>query len=247
MLMTQRSWIDAMRVLVYYNAFAIDMANASRDDGDKAAARAWQERADLLIPLSKSLCTDVGCEMTSLALQIHGGMGYVEETGAAQHFRDARIAPIYEGTNGIQATDLVGRKLDIRGGGVVTALLDEFAETARQLADVVELARFGGRLSEAIACTGVATNHLRALSGSDSRSVLAASGPYLRMLGTTVCGGLLARSALIASSRDDDFHRAKMVSARYFGEHILPTVAGLLPTIEAGGDDLFLLSPVQLS
>jgi len=247
MLMTQRAWIDAMRVLVYHNASAIDMANAARAAGDSDAAGTWQERADLLIPLSKSLCTDVGCELTSLALQIHGGMGYVEETGAAQHFRDARIAPIYEGTNGIQAADLVGRKLGMRSGGVVTDLLDEFARRAEHLAAVDGLEGFGVRLGEAVEVTRAATAHLLGLSGSDPRSMLAASAPYLRMLGTTVCAGLLAKSALTASTRDDDFHRAKVVSARYFGEQILPTVRGLLPAIEAGADDLYALTPAQLA
>ncbi len=141
---------------------ALDMATAARAAGDTDGAGAWQERADLLIPLSKSLCTDVGCELTSLALQIHGGMGYVEETGAAQHFRDARIAPIYEGTNGIQAADLVGRKLGMRSGRVVTDLLDEFARRAGQLAEVDGLERFGVRLGEAVEVTRTATAHLLA-------------------------------------------------------------------------------------
>ena len=119
MLMTQRAWIDAMRCLVYTNAAALDRAVAARAAGDADEAQRWQERADLLIPLAKGLCTDVGNELTSLAVQVHGGMGYVEETGVAQHYRDARIAAIYEGTNGIQAADLVGRKLGMRSGGVV--------------------------------------------------------------------------------------------------------------------------------
>ena len=247
MLMTQRAWIDAMRVLIYHNASALDMATAARAAGDTDGAGSWQERADLLIPLSKSLCTDVGCELTSLALQIHGGMGYVEETGAAQHFRDARIAPIYEGTNGIQAADLVGRKLGMRSGRVVTDLLDEFARRAGQLAVVDGLERFGGRLDEAVEVTRTATAHLLARAGADPRSLLAASAPYLRMLGTTVCAGLLAKSALTAVTRNDDFHRAKVVSARYFGEQILPTVAGLLAAVESGADDLYALSPAQLA
>ena len=199
-----------------------------------------------MIPLSKSLCTDVGCEMTSLAVQIHGGMGYVEETGAAQHYRDARIAPIYEGTNGIQAADLVGRKLGMRGGGVVTDLLDEFAERAAELGAVDGLAQFGVRLAEAVEIARTATAHLLGVGGADPRSLLAASAPYLRLLGTTVCAGLLAKSALAAIERDDDFHRAKVVSARYFGEQILPTVAGLLPTIQSSADDLYALSSSQL-
>jgi len=246
-LMTQRAWIDGMRALVYFNASALDMAEAAAAAGDAGGARRWQELADLLIPLSKSLCTDVGCEMTSLALQIHGGMGYVEETGAAQHFRDARIAPIYEGTNGIQASDLVGRKLAMRGGAVVTELLDDLQAGADVVAKTDTLDRVGGRLTEAIDATRRATAHLLALGRSDPRSLLAGSSPYLRLLGTTVCAGLLAKAALTASERDDDFHRAKLVSARFFGEQILPTAVGLLAAIEAGAADIDALSAEQLA
>jgi acyl-CoA dehydrogenase len=157
MLMTQRAWIDAMRCLIYTNAGALDRADAAHTAGDGDCARGWQELADLLIPLSKSLCTDLGNELTSLALQIHGGMGYVEETGAAQHYRDARIAAIYEGTNGIQAADLVGRKLGMRGGAVVTDLLDELDVRAERLVAVDELAGFGARLHEAVSAARAAT------------------------------------------------------------------------------------------
>src|SRR5690606_15448545 len=146
-----------------------------------------RELADLLIPLSKSLCTDLGNELTSLALQVHGGMGYVEETGAAQHYRDARIAAIYEGTNGIQAADLVGRKLSMRGGGVVLDLLDELAGHAKALGALPELALFGERLTDAVASARTATEHLVSIAGTDPRSLLAASSPYLRLLATVVC------------------------------------------------------------
>ncbi|MEZ5340483.1 MAG: acyl-CoA dehydrogenase family protein [Acidimicrobiales bacterium] len=127
--MTQRAWIDALRYLIYANSMQLDRATSSTDADERLR---HQELADLLIPLSKSLGTDVGCELTSLAVQVHGGMGFVEETGAAQHFRDIRIAPIYEGTNGIQAADLVGRKLAIRGGALVNEQLDECVATAAQ-------------------------------------------------------------------------------------------------------------------
>ncbi len=127
MLMTQRSWIDAMRILLYANGAAIDRSRSLADPDQREAAR---ERADLLIPLSKSLCTDVGVELTSITIQIFGGMGFVEETGVAQFWRDSRIAPIYEGTNGIQAADLVGRKLPMRGGAVLADLLAEFDDAA---------------------------------------------------------------------------------------------------------------------
>jgi acyl-CoA dehydrogenase len=250
MLMTQRAWIDAMRCLVYTNAAALDLAVAARSVKDFDTARTWQERADLLIPLAKGLCTDVGTEMTSLAVQVHGGMGYIEETGVAQHYRDARIAPIYEGTNGIQAADLVGRKLGTRAGGLVTDMLDELADHAEQLVTIDGLALFGARLQEAIGAARTATAHLIEIGLSDPRSVLGASSPYLRLLGTTVCGGLLAKAALAASGGidgDADFLAAKVVSAKFFGEQILPTAVGLLPAVLAPSDDLDALTAAQLS
>jgi acyl-CoA dehydrogenase len=246
MLMTQRAWIDAMRCLVYFNASALDRRTSGAAAGDAEDDRHWQDLADLLIPLSKSLCTDIGCEMTSLALQIHGGMGYVEETGAAQHFRDARIAPIYEGTNGIQAADLVSRKLGMRSGAVVTDLLDDLQQHADLLVKTDGLARFGARLTEAIDTSRRATAHLLDIASSDRRSLLAGSSAYLRLLGTTVCAGLLAKATLVANDRDDAFHRAKVVSARFFGEQILPTVVGLLSSIEADATDLYSLNLSQL-
>ncbi len=235
MLMTQRAWIDAMRCLVYSNAGALDRAVAAHAAGDVEEAQRWQERADLLIPLTKGLCTDVGNELTSLALQVHGGMGYVEETGAAQHYRDARIAAIYEGTNGIQAADLVGRKLSMRGGGVVSDLLDEIEQTAQILSGLDQLA---GRLEEAVTASRRATEHLLAVAGSDQRALLAGATPYLRLLGTTVCAGLLATAAIAAAEHDDDFHRGKVLAAKFFGEQILPVATGLLPAVEAGVEDL---------
>ncbi|MFP5486992.1 MAG: acyl-CoA dehydrogenase [Acidimicrobiia bacterium] len=247
MLMTQRAWIDAMRALVYTNAAALDRADAARASGDTEEATRWQELADLLIPLSKGLCTDVGNEMTSLAVQVHGGMGYVEETGVAQHYRDARIAAIYEGTNGIQAADLVGRKLGMRGGGVVTDLLDECARHADAVAAIDGLATFADRLREAVEAARAATTHLLDVGRTDPRSLLGASVPYLRLLGTTVCAGLLAKAAVAASGLDDDFGRAKVVSARFFGEQILPSVHGLLPAVRSSADDLYALDAAQLA
>jgi 3-(methylthio)propanoyl-CoA dehydrogenase len=244
MLMTQRAWIDAMRCLVYTNAAALDRADAATDPDE---ARGWRELADLLIPLTKGLCTDVGIEMTSLALQIHGGMGFVEETGVAQHYRDIRISAIYEGTNGIQAADLVGRKLSMRGGGVITDLLDEFDTRAVQLAAIPALAEFGAQLHAAVLVARTATAHLISIAGTDQRSLLAGSSPFLRLLGTTVCAGLLAKAALAALEHDDDFHAAKAASARFFGEQVLPTTGGLLAAVISSSDLLFQLTFNQLN
>ncbi len=247
MLMTQRAWIDALRALIYTNAAAIDLGAAARTAGDRDGARTWQELTELLIPLSKSLSTDVGCEMTSLALQVHGGMGFVEETGAAQHVRDIRISPIYEGTNGIQAADLVGRKLAMRGGAVITDLLDEFDGRGAALARVEGCAAYAEQLSHVTALCRTATAHLGEVAATDPRTLLSASSPYLRLLGTTVCAGLLAKGVLAAAGKDDDYHRARIASARFFGEQILPTVSGLLPSILASGAPLYELSASQLA
>ncbi len=246
MLMTQRAWIDGMRALVYTNAAALDRADAAKAAGEADDARGWQELADLLIPLSKGLCTDVCNEMTSLALQIHGGMGYVEETGAAQHYRDARIAAIYEGTNGIQAADLVGRKLGMRSGGVVADLLDEFDTRADALDAADGMGAFGERLRAAVADARRATDHLVGVAADDPRSLLAGSAPYLRLLGTTVCAGLLAKGALAVPGDDPDAV-ARRASARFFGEQILPTVSGLLPAITADATALYELDATQLA
>ncbi len=251
MLMTQRAWIDAMRCLIYENAAALDRSANGGEDAE--LSREW---AELLIPLSKGLCTDLGSEMTSLAVQVHGGMGYVEETGVAQHYRDVRIAPIYEGTNGIQAADLVGRKLPMRGGAVVTEQLDAIAERAKVLSADAELAAFGENLAEAVAATRRATDWLLEKGATSPADVLAGSSPYMRMLGTVVCGGLMATAALAARAAGTDgaeggdasaFYSAKLVSAKFFGEQLLPGAAALEGPVTAGAGDLFALTPAQLA
>ncbi len=248
MLMTQRAWIDAMRLLTYRNAVAIDRASAAGNADERLAA---QEVADLLIPLSKGLCTDLGSELTSITLQVYGGMGYVEESGVAQHYRDIRIGPIYEGTNGIQAADLVGRKLPMRGGGVVFELLASFEAAAIELGKSERTATFGANLTEACATVRRSAEWLLGLD--DPSDALAGSSPFLRMLGTVVCGGFMAESAHHASERlasgsgpeDAEFYEAKLVAAVFFGEQILPTANGLAGAVQAGAADLFALAPDQ--
>jgi acyl-CoA dehydrogenase len=249
MLMTQRSWIDAMRCLLYANAAATDRAAALAGTPEGTAAK---ERTDLLTPLSKGLCTDLGVELTSLALQIHGGMGFVEETGVAQHFRDSRIAPIYEGTNGIQAADLVGRKLPMRAGQVVLEQLDEVAAVAKQLLGVAELEAAGEQLEAGVVAARRSTEWLLQAGARDPNDALGASTPYLRLLGTVVCGGLLSQLALaVMATGDGDEHaaryRAKVVSAKFFAEQIVPGVVGMESVITAGSGDLFALTADQLA
>jgi len=238
MLLTMRALTEAMRALAYVNAAAVDLARHHPDEATRTTA---MERADVLTPITKGWCTDTGVEVTSLAIQVHGGMGYVEETGVAQHFRDARITPIYEGTNGIQAMDLVGRKLPIRMGGAVIDLLEEMATVDG-----------GPELTDAVAAMREATEWLLANGLQDPVDALAGATPYLRLCGIVVGGWLLARSAVIArqlldaGEGDAGFLEDKIVTARFYAEQLLPAARGLVPAVKAGGEVLFAIPEDRL-
>jgi len=242
MLLTMRSQIEALRCLAYLNAESIDLARRHPDE----SVRVWrQELADLLTPLTKGWGTDLGVELTSLAVQVHGGMGYIEETGVAQHYRDARIAPIYEGTNGIQAMDLIGRKLPMRGGGVMRDLQAEIGRTVEELGNGGdELALIGDRLDAGLSALRDATEWLLTDGLANPVDALAGATPYLRMCGVVVGGWLLARSAQAASrlladgQGDADFLRQKLVTTRFYVDQVLPQVHGLVPAVTAGAGDL---------
>ena len=247
MLMTMKAYIEAMRCMIYLNAKSIDIAHHHPDQDERTRG---SELTDLLTPLSKSWCTDLGNELTSLGIQIHGGMGFVEETGAAQHYRDIRIAGIYEGTNGIQAIDLVGRKLSMRKGDVVRELLLEINETASELhsADLEGIAR---PLEDAVQDMQAATEWLIENGGASTDDGLAGATPYLRMFGTTVGGWLLAKSALQAKKQIDEgndsaFLHAKIETATFFAEQLLPQVSGLLPAAVSGAHSLYAIKPERL-
>jgi 3-(methylthio)propanoyl-CoA dehydrogenase len=202
---------------------------------------AQQRRVDLLIPVVKAWSTDLGVEIASLGVQVHGGMGYVEETGAAQHLRDARIAPIYEGTNGIQANDLLGRKLMRDKGAAAEALIAEMRETASALAEAGEdLAAIGGHLCPAIDALAEATAWIVGSWDADPARTIAGAVPYLKLMGTVAGGWLMARSALAAQRRlaegsgDAGFNRAKLATARFYAEQNLPGAAALLPAVRGG-------------
>ena len=247
MLMTMKAYIEAMRCMIYLNAKSIDIAHHHPDEDERTRGH---ELTDLLTPLSKSWCTDLGNELTSLGIQIHGGMGFVEETGAAQHYRDIRIAGIYEGTNGIQAIDLVGRKLSMRKGDVVRELLLEINETASELhsANLKEIAR---PLEDAVKDMQAATEWLIEKGGASTDDGLAGATPYLRMFGTTVGGWLLAKSALQAKKQidegnDSEFLQAKIETAIFYAEQLLPQVSGLLPATVSGAQSLYAIKPERL-
>ncbi len=230
MLLTMESEIQAMRRLIYATAASIDLAEHA-DDAE--TRREHEERAALLTPLAKAWSTDTGFEVTSLGVQIHGGMGYVEETGAAQHLRDARIAMIYEGTNGIQAMDLVGRKLGMRGGGVVA---DHFARIRSDLTAVGDgpLAASRDALAAALAAAEEATAYLAGVTSVDD--ALAGATPYLHLLSMLTAGHLMLQSAVLAAGTDREAGQQR--TTRFFCEQLVPTGTALVPSITAGADAL---------
>jgi 3-(methylthio)propanoyl-CoA dehydrogenase len=242
MLLTMRAYNEALRCLAYLNAECLDLAAHHPVD---AVRQQRADLADLLTPITKGWGTDLGVEVTSLAIQVFGGAGYIEETGVAQYYRDARIAPIYEGTNGIQALDLVGRKLPLRAGVVVADFLAGIAGTADDVRGAGEaLAPIGERLAEAHVVLKETTDWLMAKRLSDSDAALAGATPYLRMCGIVTGGWLLARSALAAQRRldrdtaGDELLEQKIITARFYCDQLLPQAAGLRAAVTAGSTDL---------
>ena len=244
MLLTMKAYIEAMRALLYTNAVSIDLARHHHDLAEREARR---ELAELLTPVSKAWCTDLGVELTSLGMQVYGGMGYVEETGVAQYLRDSRIAPIYEGTNGIQAINLVARKVPMRGGGVVADLLAQMEALDPELATAgPELAGARSALAAGVSALREATDWIMSRGLAEPSDALAGATPYLRLSGLVIGGWLLARSALAASrllrnasGPDAVFLQDKIATARFYTEQLLPQAAGLLPAVTAGAGPLF--------
>ena len=203
-----------------------------------------QELADLLTPITKAWCSDLGSELTRLATQTFGGAGYVEETGVAQHERDVRIAAIYEGTNGIQAIDLVTRKLPMREGGVVGDLVDAMDATAAELE--TRMPDLSPHLKHAVEALRQATAWLL---GPDRtpEDLQAAATPYLRLFGTVLGGWFQARQAVIVDGSADPFDEAKLATARYYCIQVLPAASGLLPAVTAGADALADAHPLTVA
>ncbi|MEQ9462629.1 MAG: acyl-CoA dehydrogenase [Haliea sp.] len=228
MLLTMKSLVEAMRAFVYTEAVTMDLAHRGPEE-DRARQ---QFRIDLMIPVIKAWLTEVGQELTSLGVQVHGGMGYVEETGAAQYLRDVRITSIYEGTNGIQAADLVSRKLGRDQGGAMRDALEQVAATVAALKghEAGDLQQIGAGLARALAGTEEATAQVLEALQADPAVALGASFDYLMQCGYLFGGWHLARSALLASDRlaageDNDFYRSKVATARFYAEQILPRCA----------------------
>ncbi|MDG1727509.1 MAG: acyl-CoA dehydrogenase [Emcibacteraceae bacterium] len=241
MLMTIKSTTEAVRAIAYLNAKSIDLA---QHHPDEKTAEKYRGLADLLTPLSKAYGSDLGIENSSLAMQIFGGMGYIEETGIAQVYRDARINAIYEGTNGIQAMDLVGRKLSIDNGKHWRALHDEISNFTEKLPETIEFAVIKKNLSKITAMSKECAEWLLSQHNESITNTMAGSVPYLRMLSTAVGCYLMAKGALSARNRldngdiDKEFLEGKIITSRYYAEQIVPTVLGLAEAIKAG-DELF--------
>jgi alkylation response protein AidB-like acyl-CoA dehydrogenase len=252
-LMTMRCQIEAMRALCYLTAATFDKASHPPDEAQRREARAL---ADLLTPVAKSWCTDVGNEVTSLAIQIFGGAGFVEESGVAQHYRDIRIMSIFEGSNGIQAQDLVGRKLSQAGGETVHRLLIEMTTLASELRDGDDRLREIGRsLESGIAALKRATDWMFAHGGGLPLPAAAGATAYQRLFGGVLAGHLLARGVLAAHrlrQRTDqggystDYLEAKIASARFFSKHLLASACALEQSATAGADEIFGIVPEAL-
>src|SRR5829696_6321057 len=243
MLMTMKGLTAASRAICYLTAEAIDRANGARDD---EARRIAQERASLLTPVAKAFSTDIGVEVASIGVQVHGGMGFIEETGAAQHFRDARINPIYEGTNGIQAIDLVMRKLPLSGGAVMRAQIAAMRATVTRLVKEATPA-FGltaPRLRAAVDSLDRATSYmLKAASANAPTDALAGATPYLRLFalaqgGASLADAALAANALASTGDTNPAHTARIALCRFFAENLATGAEGLEAAVTAGAGTL---------
>lgn len=239
MLMTMRATAEAARAIVYRNIWALDRAHVATDPAERKKAAG---EADLLTPLSKAYATDIGVEAASLAVQVHGGMGFVEETGVAQYYRDARIAPIYEGTNGIQALDLVGRKLNADGGAHWQSLIAEMRGFAAGLGRSMASAK--PVLEEGIDAVEQAAKILFANGFERIVDTAGAASPYLRLLSTVLGAHLLAQQAVEAERRlasnegNPSFLKSKIAVAQFYIEQILPPATALAGPVKAGAETL---------
>ncbi|MDB5656658.1 MAG: acyl-CoA dehydrogenase [Tardiphaga sp.] len=248
MLMQMRSLTAAARTICYATAVALDIAARATDPKVRADAAA---RGALLTPIAKAFSTDIGNEVTSLGVQIHGGMGFIEETGAAQHYRDARIAAIYEGTNGIQAIDLVTRKLGVHGGASVWALLDELAGIVARLeaSNDPAFGTTGAKLRDALGALERASRWLLERLSAAPSDALAGATPYLRLFGATLGGCMLANEALAAKDIADGIgDPARYVTlARFFAENVAVQAGALERTVIDSAESVMSADAVLLA
>jgi alkylation response protein AidB-like acyl-CoA dehydrogenase len=234
MLMSMRARIEAVRALAYVTAAAQDNAHANPDAAAREKARAF---ADLLIPIVKGWSTESAIDIASLGVQVHGGMGYIEETGAAQHLRDARITAIYEGTTAIQANDLIGRKIAREKGATIQAVIADMRTAAAQLDG--DLAAIGARQIAAIDALERAVSWLVANFSTDPKAAHAGAVPFLHLFGIVAGGWQMGRAAVIARSKmaageSDPFWPAKLATTRFYADHFLTQASGLAECVMAG-------------
>jgi hypothetical protein len=237
-LLTMKAETQMARAITYACAYAIDRARL--DEGEEATA--WQARADILTPMAKAFSTDVGVEVASLGLQVHGGMGYVEETGAAALYRDARIAPIYEGTNGIQAIDLVMRKLPLQGGEAVARLIGELRADQKAVAQASGLGATGEKLADALDDLEAATAFMTStLAEGRVNEALAGATPYLRLFSLVIGVAFNARAV---AGNENPGHAALV---RFMAENLLGETGALRQRVTEGAASLDAAADALLS
>jgi alkylation response protein AidB-like acyl-CoA dehydrogenase len=251
MLLTMKSTTEAARALAYWTSALLDRA---KKDPDENTRRKSQAMVDLLIPVVKGWSTEMGIEVASLGIQVHGGMGFIEETGAAQHLRDARITTIYEGTTGIQANDLVGRKMGREEGRTALALIAEIEKLLPNLASSADanLKDIGEALTAAAARLKETVQWVAKTYPSSPASVAAGSVYVLKLMGITVGGWMLARCAEIASRQladgegDTDFLRGKILTARFFADHVMAQAPALASAAMRGAESVLAMEEALL-
>jgi len=239
MLMSMKSQIEAQRALAYVVGAATDMAHHHPDEAVRAQNQAFM---DLMIPVVKGWLTESSIELTSTGVQVHGGMGFIEETGAAQHFRDARITSIYEGTTAIQANDLIGRKIARESGQTVKAVIAEMRKVEASLAEASgeEFAAMRKSLSAGVTALEEAVAYIVATYGQDIKAASVGSVPFLKLLGIVAGGWQMGRAALVSAQRlaegsgDAGFYQAKITTARFYADHVLSQAPGLAYSVVNG-------------
>ncbi|MEC4718560.1 acyl-CoA dehydrogenase [Noviherbaspirillum sp. CPCC 100848] len=250
MLMSMRAQTEAARALAYVTAAAHDVAHHHPDDAARKANQAFYE---FMVPIVKGWSTEMSIDVASSGVQVHGGMGFIEETGAAQYYRDARILPIYEGTTAIQANDLVGRKTVRDGGATARSILALARRTEEELAAHAggDLAAIRKQLSAAVGALDEVVSHVVGNMKTDIKGVFAGSVPYLKMAGIVLGGWQMARAALIAAEKlktgegDTRFYEAKIVTARFYADHILPQSLAYRTAIVDGAQGVLALAEEQ--
>ncbi len=248
MLMSMRAQIEAARALAYVAAATSDAAHFSDDEATRKSNQAFYE---YLVPIVKGWTTELSIDVTSTGVQVHGGMGFIEETGAAQYYRDARILPIYEGTTAIQANDLVGRKTARDGGAVAKGIIAQVRKTVAELQGDAALAPIAARLGESADALEQVVDYVVGNVKSDIKAVFAGSVPYLKMAGVVLGGWQMARAAAVAATKlkagegDGKFYEAKLATARFFADQILPQALAYRTAIVEGGQAVLALPEDQ--